>query len=328
MSADVIVIGAGPAGLSAAMYAARRGVRVVLLSEDIGGQAAMTARVENYPGVDPIDGRELMLKFAAQAEAAGAAIRSERAVKIERRGDGFRVRTSHEVHETESVVVAAGLTRRRLRVPGEEKNYASVMYGVYDHARDWTGRTVAVIGSGNSAMDDALLLAEHGARIELIVKHPELRGEAVLMERVGGHKNIHVHYGAETTALIGTDDVTGIRINADGAREVGIPADAVCIEIGFVVDPALTADLVAVDGQQQIEIEPGRNATNVPGLYAAGDITNIQFKQIVISAGEGAKAGLGAAEYVLRRRGVVSLPTDWTHVEPFRHEQHSSKKGS
>ncbi len=326
MTTDVVIIGGGPAGLTAALYASRRGVRVVLLTEDTGGQATMTARIENYPGVDPVDGRELMMRFQRQAVAAGADVRHERALSIAHHGQNFTVTTTRASYETETVILATGLTRRRLAVPGEETFIGrGVYYGLLDQPRNWAEKSMAVVGSGNSAMDTALLLANENANVHLFIKHPELRGERVLIDRVQASPRITVYPVAEVTRIEGQAEVSGI-VFMSHDREQRMDVDGVDVEIGFIVNPELTRGLVDVDGKQQVIIEPGRNATSVPGMFAAGDITTILQKQVVISAGEGAKAGMSAAEYILARRGQPMPSTDWTHHEPLRHEQSSSSE--
>lgn len=321
-STDVIIVGGGAAGLTAALFAARRGLRTVVLSEDIGGQASTTGHIENYPGVEPIDGLVLMKKFHDQAVTAGAQVVLHRVVSLTMDGAQFTARTAHGQYQAPTMILAFGLTHRRLDVPGEERlRGKGVSYCPSCDAHLFRQRPVAVIGGGNAAMDAALLLAKYASRVTLITKHPELRGEQVLLDRLHQTKNVEILTDARTTEIFGETVVDGLSVSTkDGDRRFDV--SGVFVEVGYVVDPTLHADIVQTDGRRQIIINPRDNSTSVPGLFAAGDITNITQKQVVISAGEGAKAALGVAAYLQQRD--PSLPvadTDWTHTAPMHHEQ-------
>lgn len=309
---DVIIVGAGASGLTAALYAARRGLTTLVVSQDIGGQAATTSEIENYPGVDLVDGMELMEKFRAQAERFGAMIRLEEVTAVEKQGDDFAVTTTNGRYEGRSVILAFGLTHRHLGVPGEEALIGKgIVFCATCDAPLFVGKKIAVVGGGNSAMDAALLAVKNSPEVHLLTKNDELRGEQVLIDRIAGTPRVTVHYGTEVTRVIGNDRVTGIGYTTKGSAEELLSVEGVFVEIGFVVNASFVAGLTELDGKKQVVVSKD-NGTSIPGLFASGDVTTIGFKQIVISAGEGARAALMAYRY-LQARGVAAKggPTDW-----------------
>lgn len=317
---DVIIIGAAAAGLTAALYAARRALKTLVLSQDIGGQASLTSEIENYPGFDNVDGLELMEKFRKQAEKYGALVRLEEAQRIERNNDDFIVTTSTGKYETHAVLLAFGLTHKHLGVPGEEPLIGrGVVFCATCDAPLYKGKKVAVVGGGNSAMDAALLLSKLCPEVHLLNKNPELRGEHVLMERVHEAKNITVHYNVTVTEVLGSERVSGVRFSESG-KEQALEVEGIFVEIGFTVNSKLVDGLVELDDRKQVIIT-NDNGTSIPGVFAAGDVTTIEQKQIVISAGEGAKAALAAYQY-LQARGVAKkgVKIDWGVKTPTHHE--------
>lgn len=320
MTYDVIIIGGGAAGLTAALYTARRKLRTLVVSQDIGGQAAMTADIENYPGVDRTDGLALMGRFRRQAEAAGATVQIEEAQRIVRHGDDFTVTTSVGQYDAHAVVLAFGLTHKHLGVPGEEPLIGrGVSYCATCDAPLYKGKRVAIVGGGNSALDGALLLSKIAREVFLLTKNDELRGEHVLIERVQATPAVHVTYRAQAARVHGTDRVTGLSYTTP-AGEQTIEVDGIFVEIGFTANATLVQGLVELDDRRQIIIDEN-NGTTIPGVFAAGDVTTIGQKQIVISAGEGAKAALAAAQY-LQARGLASKAPkiDWGIAAPTHHE--------
>lgn len=295
---DIIIVGGGAAGLTAALYATRRGLKTVVLSQDIGGQASTTADIENYPGFDLIDGLELMEKFRTQAEKFGAEVILEEVQKLERQGDDFLVTTSAGKYEGHALILAFGLAHKHLGVPGEEPLIGKgVVYCATCDAPLYRGQTVAVVGGGNSAMDAALLLRKLNATVHLLNKNGEFRGERVLVDRVLADSGITVYPDVNVTKVLGADRVSGISYTDTAGQEHTLKVGGIFVEIGFIVNSRLVENLVETDPRKQIIITEN-NGTSVPGLFAAGDVTTIQQKQIVISAGEGAKAALAANQYL------------------------------
>lgn len=324
---DVIIVGAGPAGLTAALYAARRGLQTLVVSQDIGGQASTTSIVENYPGFELIDGFELMTKFQTQAEKYGARVVVEEATAISEVADGFRVVTAQETYEGTTLILAQGLTHKHLGVPGEDALIGKgVSYCATCDAPLYKGRRTAVVGGGNAAMDAALLLSHLTPHVDLITTHDEFRGERVLIDRVQNTANITIYFKTATKEILGAERVTGVVIETDGQSQT-LDVAGVFVEVGFTVNPSLMKNIVSLDGRNQIIVNRENNGTDVPGLFAAGDVTTISQKQIVISAGEGAKAALAAHQYLqalgkIQRTGAV----DWGVGTPMRHTDLSQNR--
>ncbi|MBI5467058.1 MAG: FAD-dependent oxidoreductase [Candidatus Kerfeldbacteria bacterium] len=320
-SHDVIIVGAGPAGLTAALYAARRGLRTLVVSQDIGGQAATTASVENYPGLEHVDGLALMMSFKAQAEKYGAVIAIDEVRAVTKTGDDFTVVAANQTATAPAVIFAQGLTHKHLEVPGEDRLIGrGVSYCATCDAPLFKGKSVAVVGGGNSAMDAALLLALWCPTVYLLTRHAEFRGERVLIDRVQSAKNISVVTDVVTTAIHGDASVNGLSYERHGTTQ-RLEVSGVFVEIGFTVQPALMKGLLPLDDRHEIIISDGTNGTSVPGLFAAGDVTTIRQKQIVISAGEGAKAALAVHQY-LQSRGIAPRAgiVDWGVTTPHRFE--------
>lgn len=295
---DVIIVGAGPAGLTAALFTARRGLKTLVLSQDIGGQAATTGTVENYPGVHFSDGLELMMSFKSQAEKYGAKVVLEEVQKITKTEDGFAVVSVSGEHQATTIILTHGLTHKHLNVPGEEKFIGrGVSYCATCDAPMFKDKEVMIVGGGNSAMDAALLLSKFATKVTIGTVNGEFRGERVLINRMNETPSITQLTNIKVKEITGDDTLNGITIEVDGV-EKNIPAGGVFVEVGYTVNPKLMADIVPLDQRNQIIVDLITNGTSVPGLFAAGDITNIVQKQVVISAGEGAKAALSVDKYI------------------------------
>ena len=319
---DVIIVGGGAAGLTAALFASRRALKTLVLSQDIGGQASTTASIENYPGIDFTDGLELMNKFRSQAEKHGATVILSEVQLIENTPDGrFTVGTSGQTYESDAVILAYGLTHRHLGVPGEEALIGKgVTYCATCDAPLYKSKKVVVVGGGNSAMDAALLLSKLASEVSIIATKEEFRGEHVLIERLLATPNIKPYMNGVVTEIRGQDKVTGVSFTSN-EQPFSVDVDGVFVEIGFTVNPALVRGIVELDQKNQVIVNPTDNSTSVPGVFAAGDVTSVNQKQIIISAGEGAKAALGVYQYLqslgkAKRAGLV----DWGVKTPMHHD--------
>lgn len=323
MAEDVIIIGGGAAGLSAAIYASRRAMKTRVVTEDVGGQAATTQEIENYPGVGRTTGPELMLKFKEQAERFGARITFARAERVEPLtlddGDGFRVTTNQGAFEGKALIIAQGLTHRHLDVPGEAEHVGrGVSYCATCDAPLFKGKPVAVIGGGNSALDAAVLAAQLSPIVYHIHRSTKFTGEAVVIKRANALTNIKRIVNAVVKEIRGGERVSSLLVadvnNPTKTKEFAV--EGVFIEVGYVVNPKLFERFVDVDARKQIATNP-HGGTSRPGVFAAGDITVNPYKQIVISAGEGAKAALQAYSYLQSRGRLqgVAFSTDWGYLK-------------
>jgi thioredoxin reductase (NADPH) len=306
---DVIVVGAGPAGLSAAIYTTRRALKTLLISKDIGGQASLTDEIENYPGFDKIGGMELMQKFQTQAKSFGAEFMFTEVTDLKKTGDLFLLKTTDNKElQAKAVILAFGLTPRNLEVPGEkELTGKGVTYCATCDGPLYKGKNVVVVGGGNSALDAAEFLSHLAKQVYLIHRRDTFRGEQILIDQVKEAKNVEIIYNANTTAIKGENNVTGLSYKTNDGQAVDLEVDGVFIEIGHVAKTQWLGDAVIYTDRKEIEISVDCE-TKTPGLFAAGDVTQITYKQVVISAGEGAKAALQAYRFL---QGDKALAPDW-----------------
>lgn len=295
---DLIIIGAGPAGITAAVYAARKRLNFLVVTKDIGGQTAISGAIENYTGYQFITGPDLTAKFDEHMRQSGAAIKEgEEVTDIQRIEGGFRVKTNAAEYDCKSVIIASGKRPRLLGIPGEhEFKNRGVSYCATCDAPLFANRDVAVIGGGNSALDAALQLIKIANKIYLININPTLTAdEAVMREKVEASPKVAIFNSAKTRKIEGDKVVKSITIEHEGKMKE-LAVSGVFIEIGSI--PAIDfAKLVTKNSYNEIVVD-NYNRTDVPGLFAAGDVTDVPEKQIVIAAGEGAKAALGVFRYL------------------------------
>ncbi len=301
---ELIIIGAGPAGMTAAVYAVRKKINTLLISGNIGGQGLTTWLVENYMGYQFIEGRELMQKFKEQVKQFPADIETEigqRAQRISRMDGGYEVATDKgKTYQAKAVIFATGKRPRQLNVPGEKELLGrGVTYCAICDGPVFADMKVAVIGGGNSALEaaeDMVKIAEH---VHLVSLTP-LTGDQILIDKVKGANNLTMFLEHEVLEIKGRNSVEAIKIrDLKGKQEKELEVGGVFIEIGLIPNSELIKELVTLNHLGEIEVNCG-NETSVPGLFAAGDVTNVPEKQIVVAAGEGAKASLQAHRYLQR----------------------------
>ena len=304
---DVIILGGACAGLTAGLYTGRRALKTLILTKDIGGQAAITHEIENYPGVGKINGFELMTNFSKQAEEAGAEIKIGEATALEIKKGKFLVKSSIGEFESASVILAFGLEHRKLGVPGEKEFIGKgVTYCATCDGPLFKGKTVAVVGGGNSAFDAAEYLSGLCKKVYLIHRSDKFRAEQVLIDIVKSKSNVEIITKAEIAEIVGKERVEKAILRNGEVLKL----DGVFIEIGYQPKTDFIKDLVKLDSIGQVIIDK-EGKTNVPGIFGAGDVTDTPFKQVVISAGEGAKAALSCARYLQNNKGLEIKP-DWT----------------
>jgi len=299
---ELIIVGGGPAGMTAAVYAARKRIDTLLLSKDIGGQPNLTAGIENYMGYQYIEGFELMQKFEEQVRQFPLEQRiGQEVTALSRLDAGFEVRTDNgESYQAKAVIIATGKRPRPLNVPGEERlRGRGVTYCAICDGPLFAGEKVAVIGGGNSALeaaDDMVKIAEH---VYLVSLTP-FTGDQILIDRVKAASNLTVFLEHEVVAIAGSSRVEGIAIrDLKNGEEKRLEVGGVFIEIGLIPNSELAKGLVNLNRLGEIEVNCACES-GVPGLFAAGDVTDVPEKQIVVAAGEGAKASLQAHKYLQR----------------------------
>lgn len=301
---DLVIVGGGPAGLTAAVYASLQRLRALLIARDLGGQAIDSTKIKNYMGFDLITGPELVGKFTEQLlKERYVEHRIDEVIRIERTATGFAVGTrAGSRYDTAAVIIATGMQRRQLQVEGEQRlQRRGVAYRLVHEAGRYEGRSVAVIGGGNSGVQAAFELSGLGCRVALVSSGP-LTGDADDLARVAATQNIVVWSDHEVVAIEGQERVTGLRIRPRGGGDDHLlPVDGVFIEIGFLPNADCVAHLVRRNPRGEIEIGAD-GATSVGGIFAAGDVTQTFGKRIIIAAGEGARAALAAGEYIRARQ--------------------------
>lgn len=298
---DLIIIGAGPAGITASVYAARKKMDVLVISKDIGGQTAWSGEIENYTGYQFISGPDLAAKFEEHMKKFAIQLKeNEAVVGLKKIGEKIVVETDKGNYEAKTVIVASGKRSRELNVPGEDnfKNKGLTYCATCD-APLFNAKDVAVIGGGNSALDAAIQLTRIAKKIYLINITPKLTGDPVMQERVISSKIVMVFNDAQVSEIIGDKFVTGIKIKRGNSEET-LAVSGVFVEIGLLPNSDFAKELTRNEfGEIKVN---SRNETNIPGIFAAGDVTDVPEKQIVIAAGEGSKSALGAFRYLIQHK--------------------------
>jgi alkyl hydroperoxide reductase subunit F len=301
---ELVVIGAGPAGMTAVVYAARKRLNTLLISYDLGGQPLTTAGVENYMGYQFIEGPELIQKFEEQVRQSPSDVKTkigQRVESVSRINRGFEVRTDKgETYQAKAVIFATGKRPRQLNVPGEKELAGKgVTYCAICDGPLFAGEKVAVIGGGNSALEaagDMIKIAEHVYLISLT----SLTGDRILIDKITNADNLTMFLEHEVLEIKGGDRVEGIKIrDLKSKQEKEFDVGGVFIEIGLVPNSGAMKGITTLNRLGEIEVNCA-NETGVPGLFAAGDVTTVPEKQIVVAAGEGAKAALQANRYLQR----------------------------
>lgn len=294
---DLIIIGAGPAGITAAVYAARKKLNLLVITKDIGGQAALSGDIENYTGYQFITGPELAAKFEEHMRKYSIALReNEEAQEIKKTGDKILVKSNKAEYESIALIIASGKKSRELNVPGEKefKNKGLTYCATCDGPL-FSGKDVAVIGGANSALDAALQLIKIVKCIYLINITSSLGGDAIMREKVEKNNLVTILNKAQVTEIVGDKMVTGIRIKKETGEEL-LRVQGIFVEIGLIPNSEFGKELEKNElGEIKVN---SRNETNIPGIFAAGDVTDVAEKQIIIAAGEGSKAALSAFRYL------------------------------
>ncbi|KEQ22252.1 alkyl hydroperoxide reductase subunit F [Paenibacillus tyrfis] len=299
---DVLVVGGGPAGASAAIYAARKGIRTGIVAERFGGQVMDTMGIENFISVKYTEGPKLVASLEEHVKEYGIDVmKLQRAKRLEKK-DLIEVELENgAVLRSKTVIVSTGARWRNVGVPGEaEFKNKGVAYCPHCDGPLFTGKDVAVIGGGNSGIEAAIDLAGIVKHVTVLEFMPELKADAVLQKRLYSLPNVTVLKNVQTKEITGTDKVNGITyVDRDSGAEHHVELQGVFVQIGLVPNTDWLADTVERTRFGEIVVDL-HGATNVPGVFAAGDCTNSPYKQIIISMGSGANAALGAFDYLIR----------------------------
>ena len=305
---DLIIIGGACAGLVAGIFAGRKKINTLILTEKVGGQALLTDNIENFPGFKKISGRELIQKITKQVEDLKVPIREGReVVKIQKEKEHFKVITQDgEQFEAKTLIIATGKHPRPLNIPGERKlRGKGVSYCSICDAPLFKNKNVAVIGGGNAGLEAGLDLTQYAKKIYILEWGPRIVGDQVLQEKLRKTKKVEFIVNAKSLEIKGEKWVQAL-IYEDRVSRVKkeLSLEGIFINIGQIPSSDFVKDFLAINSQGEIIIDPKTNQTSVPGIFAAGDVTDVKWKQCIVAAGEGAKALLSAYTYLQKFKKV------------------------
>ncbi|MFC2061204.1 NAD(P)/FAD-dependent oxidoreductase [Elusimicrobiota bacterium] len=297
----MIILGAGPAGITAAVYAARKRMNFLIISKDVGGQTILSADIENYTGYQFVTGPELIQKFRDHLEQFDVNLKEgEKIILVEKENELINIKTDKGDYQAKSVILATGRVPRKLGVEGEsEFKGKGVTYCATCDGPLFAERAVAVIGGGNSALDAVLQLDKIANSIYLIDIAPELRADPIMVEKAQASQKVTIYNNTKVIKITGSKFVEGISISS-GGKEEELPVGGIFIEVGSV--PA--SDYISGVKKNEMDevLVNCQSMTSIEGVFAAGDVTDVYAKQIIVACGEGAKASLAGFDYLSKRR--------------------------
>ena len=300
---SILIIGSGPAGYTAAIYAARANMKPLLYQGiQPGGQLTITTDVENYPGFpDGIQGPEMMVNFEKQAARMGTDIRYGLATKVDFSGEVKKVWIDDEkIIEADAVIISTGASAKWLGIPSEEKfNGFGVSACAVCDGFFFKGKEVAIVGAGDTAAEEAHYLSKMCTTVHMIVRKDKMRASKVMQDRVLNTPNIKVYFNSETDEILGDKTVNAVRIkNTQTNTLQEIPVSAFFVAIGHNPNSSIFSEFIKTDETGYILTEPGTTKTNVPGVFASGDVQDKNYRQAVTAAGSGCMAALDAERYL------------------------------
>lgn len=299
---DLIIIGSGPAGLSAAIYAERAKLNTLIIEKNYmsGGQVLNTYEVDNYPGLSGINGFDLGTKFREHADALGATFAEGEVLKVEAEGKVKKITTSEGSYETSSIIIATGANHRKLRAPGEEEfSGMGVSYCATCDGAFFKDKVTAVVGGGDVAVEDAIFLARFCSKVYVIHRRDELRAAKSLQEKLFALPNVEMVWDSVVTSIIGDQQVNGVEIsNVKTEEKKTLDTDGVFIAVGITPNTDVFKGVVDMDSQGYIAA--GEDCcTNVPGVFCAGDARTKMLRQIITAASDGAVAVTSVQNYLI-----------------------------
>lgn len=304
----LLIIGSGPAGYTAAIYASRAGIKPILYQGiQPGGQLTITTEVENYPGYpDGIQGPEMMIHFEKQAARMGADIRYGLVTKVDFNKRPFIVEIDEESNiETDAVIICTGASAKWLGIESEQRlNGFGVSACAVCDGFFFKGKEVAIVGAGDTAAEEALYLSKLCTRVHMIVRSEKMRASKVMQDRVLATENIKVYWNSITDEILGEQKVNGVRIHNTSTNEKNeLPISGFFVAIGHKPNSDIFKDFIDMDEAGYIKTIPGTSKTNIEGVFAAGDVQDKIYRQAVTSAGSGCMAALDAERYLSEKFG-------------------------
>ncbi len=297
---DLIIIGGGPAGITAGIYAARKKLKSLLITKDWGGQMTKATEIGNWPGTKKISGMDLIKQMSEHLREFEIEIKEgKEVIDLDKKGDIFTVRDNDQVYEAKAVIIATGKIPRALNIPGEEEfKGKGVSFCATCDAPMFKDKAVAVVGGGNAGFATATDLLKYAKKIYILEFFPEMKGDLVTKEKLEKTKKVEFHINAAVKEIKGKKFVESlIYEDRKTSRDIELKVEGVFIAVGMMPKVGFAEKLVELNKAGEIVIDKD-NYTKTSGLFAAGDITDIKYEQIVIASGEGAKAALAATEYL------------------------------
>ena len=308
---EIVIVGAGPAGLSAGIYVARQNVSCLIISKDLGGQMNLIPRLENYPGAIMTSGQILAKTLETQYLSFKGEIVYDTIEKIDESEGGFKIKTTRSEYRSKSVVLAPGKVPNMLGLENESDYFnKGIHYCTKCDAPFYQGRTTASVGVGNYLLESGLLLSRMASKMYLILKGARLAGDKDLVAAIENNKNIEIVTQSSVKAISGNSVLQQITIVDSSGAEKVLDVDALFIEMGSKINLDYVKHLVKINTKGEIEIESG-GMTSHPAIFAAGDATTIPYKQIIVACGDGSNAGLSAFNYLEKLKGKPGVRADW-----------------
>ena len=308
---EIVIVGAGPAGLSAGIYIARQNVSCLIISKDLGGQMNLIPRLENYPGTIMSSGPILAKTLETQYLSFKGEMVYDTVEKIDESEDGFTIKTNRSVYKSKAIVLAPGKVPNMLGVENESQYYnKGIHYCTKCDAPFYQGKITASIGVGSYLVESGLLLSRMASKMYLIVKGSKLGGDKDLIATLENNKNIEIVTQSSVKAITGNSVLQQITIVDSSGAEKELDVDGLFIEMGSKINLDFVKHLVKINTKGEIEIESGGMTSN-PAIFAAGDATTIPYKQIVVACGDGSNAGLSAFNYLEKLKGKPGVRADW-----------------
>ena len=308
---EIVIVGAGPAGLSAGMYVARQNVSCLIISKDLGGQMNLIPKLENYPGTIMSSGQILAKTLETQYLSFKGELVYDTVEKVDESEDGFKIKTTRSEYSAKAIVLAPGKVPNMLGVENESDYFnKGIHYCTKCDAPFYQGRTTASIGVGSYLVESGLLLSRMASKMYLILKGSKLGGDKDLIATLENNKNIEIITQSSVKAISGNSVLQQITVVDSSGNEKVLDVDALFIELGSKIDLDYVKHLVKINTKGEIEIESG-GATSHPAIFAAGDATTIPYKQIIVACGDGSNAGLSAFNYVEKLKGKPGIRADW-----------------
>ena len=308
---EIVIVGAGPAGLSAGMYVARQNVSCLVISKDLGGQMNLIPKLENYPGTIMSSGQILAKTLETQYLSFKGEIVYDTVEKIDESEGGFKIKTTRSEYKAKAIVLAPGKVPNMLGVENESEYFnKGIHYCTKCDAPFYQGRTTASVGVGSYLVESGLLLSRMASKMYLILKGSKLAGDKDLVATLENNKNIEIITQSSVKSISGNSALQQITIADSSGAEKVLDVDALFIELGSKINLDYVKHLVKINTKGEIEIESG-GMTSHPAIFAAGDATTIPYKQIIVACGDGSNAGLSAFNYLEKLKGKPGIRADW-----------------